>query len=629
LFADSLEDLENLKTAGERNEDVFYRWVVGLDLCGDEMGYPYCPFVAWPFLEYVNKRREKNKNFGLRFHYGENVVFADINSGVYRHFIAHMYIGFICLRFLKDKLKYGIRIGHGIAFARILDEDMKSLVHRKSSILLAEMKEHYKHVLENIVFEVNITSNKYLLGPALRRPNLNQPIKLDKLRDFIILATDNDGVWPIDNCRSKHKGHQSVAAEYCQAISSSLISSSEELKKMLERTNNCRFHRLNNHNRPMLKEKEEIVDTFTSAIILHPDLIKTILIRHYNTNFEKSHFFKQYNRLYPRDSCTLSNEDDRSWKDKCNQFASLAFVAHENLPDPTQIQDYFEILFPDNKEDFEQISNACYNLRTQFMSSNDVTKSYHCIHDSNYMFLSQSSHNKHQQLCELVQCVTNKCSNTNDTKVDVFVWQTSVPCTSTDSFLDKVIMKLDKIPQYVKHTCASRNNCHVFVFQPSASCTSEDSSLEKRTMKLDEFSGYVKDICASQNDIDIFFLQASPLWTSEDSFPENIAVKMFTTKNKDQYIDSKNERLTINNNPSERTNYLDYNMPQQQHLLYVVCRHASAATAYLHYIGNKLGLEKRQQDSNSRILQCTNNNDSAEEHDTIFDSPPDQLTGNN
>jgi hypothetical protein len=121
-------------------------------------------------------------------------------------------------------------------------------------------------------------------------------------------------------------------------------------------------------------------------------------------------------------------------------------------------------------------------------------------------------------------------------------------------------MKLDKIPQYVKHTCASRNNCHVFVFQPSASCTSEDSSLEKRTMKLDEFSGYVKDICASQNDIDIFFLQASPLWTSEDSFPENIAVKMFTTKNKDQYIDSKNERLTINNNPSERTNYLDYNM---------------------------------------------------------------------
>ena len=94
------------------------------------MGFPYCPFVARDFIEYVNKIRRRtngNPSFGLRIHCGENVPFADANTPAYRHFAAHMYIVFRCLRYLQHELEYGIRIGHGIAFQRILDGTMSNI----------------------------------------------------------------------------------------------------------------------------------------------------------------------------------------------------------------------------------------------------------------------------------------------------------------------------------------------------------------------------------------------------------------------------------------------------------------------------------------------------------------------
>ncbi|CAF3888310.1 unnamed protein product, partial [Rotaria sp. Silwood1] len=127
LFAEHLEQLEKLRKAA-KTIPLFYDWVVGLDLFGDEMGYPYCPFVAQPFIKYIQECREVNSKFGVRIHCGENVPFADADAGAYRHFIAHMYIVFRCLRFLYRKLEYGIRIGHGIAFARILGDKLPYLL---------------------------------------------------------------------------------------------------------------------------------------------------------------------------------------------------------------------------------------------------------------------------------------------------------------------------------------------------------------------------------------------------------------------------------------------------------------------------------------------------------------------
>src|SRR5262249_9438917 len=146
----------------------FHDWVVGFDLISDEMGFPYCAFVARNFINYVNKIRDTkntengnpNPSFGLRIHFGENVPFADANTPTYRHFVAHMYIAFCCLRYIQHELKYGIRIGHGIAFQRILDGSMIKSKHRKSSVLLSEIQKYAPHIFKTIPFEVNITSNE-------------------------------------------------------------------------------------------------------------------------------------------------------------------------------------------------------------------------------------------------------------------------------------------------------------------------------------------------------------------------------------------------------------------------------------------------------------------------------------
>jgi hypothetical protein len=59
-------------------------------------------------------------------------------------------------------------------------------------------------------------------------------------------------------------------------------------------------------------------------------------------------------------------------------------------------------------------------------------------------------------------------------------------------------------------------------------------------------------------------------------------------KNEDEHsnpIGAHKMKFTFNEKPSNRTNCSNV---KEEHMLYVICRHASAATAYLHYIGNQL-----------------------------------------
>ncbi|CAF1508890.1 unnamed protein product, partial [Rotaria sordida] len=240
----------------------FYDWVVGIDLFADELGYPYCPFVTYPFITYIKdirnaeengqeiKTRKKYPHFGVRVHCGENVQYADNDTPAYRSFIAHMYIVFCCLRYLRYKLDYGIRIGHGIGFERILGESMSSSKHRKSSVLRAEMRHQARKLFENIAFEVNITSNEYLLGDSLRQGNIAQTHCLNALLNLkapIILSTDDDGIWPIDKCSFVHPGHHSLTAEYCRAISSSIFTEPKDLELILENSKNFCFFDVNGH----------------------------------------------------------------------------------------------------------------------------------------------------------------------------------------------------------------------------------------------------------------------------------------------------------------------------------------------------------------------------------------------
>jgi hypothetical protein len=68
-----------------------------------------------------------------------------------------------------------------------------------------------------------------------------------------------------------------------------------------------------------------------------------------------------------------------------------------------------------------------------------------------------------------------------------------------------------------------------------------------------------------------------------------VTIDVFTTNHKDEYEDveigNKRLRLNINKHPTKRTNV---SRVQEQHALYVACENASAATAYLHHIGDRI-----------------------------------------
>jgi len=201
----------------------FKQVVVGFDLFGDELGYPYIPFVAHVFIDAVRFiRNSANAKFGVRIHCAENVPVIESNHPAFRLFIAHMYTVFRGLHYLADT-QVGIlpRIGHGIGFPAITMASTCS--DRKSGVLLDEMKALLPALLNQLTFELNPTSNFYLVKASGRQiyNSVGSDSPLDILSQHgikFVLSTDDDGVWPIDRCNDNHPGHHSVAAEYCKAI---------------------------------------------------------------------------------------------------------------------------------------------------------------------------------------------------------------------------------------------------------------------------------------------------------------------------------------------------------------------------------------------------------------------------
>jgi hypothetical protein len=484
------------------------------------MGYPYCPFVSWEFLQFIDELRGENKNFGLRIHCGENVPFVNANAGAYRHFIAHMYIVFRCLRFLQRKLGHSIRIGHGIAFARILDGSMRISAHRKSSVLLAEIQDHAKHVLSKIAFEVNITSNEYLLGQALRGGNFQQILQLKALyrrRVPIILATDDDGIWPIDHCPSKHPGHHSLVAEYCRAISSGLIQNSTRLRAILQNTEKYRFFSVNGQWTPPGTSNDismlPVDNEHASTVIFHPDLIKTVLKKCYDSRWADGTFYNAYKLLYEEEKIRSFIIRDPSWKTKCDNLAPIAYVIYSTTEDLQSLQiicDEYDKIFKDKSNLLHLIYQEWMMVRNRFMFPNNVNKGHHIVARSNTVFLSESTHDKSQMLTHLLTYLENE----NDTSRNIRIFTRQLTHQATKTYFDT------------------------------------------------HFTGN----CAS-----------------------GVTIDVFTTNHKDEYEDveigNKRLRLNINKHPTKRTNV---SRVQEQHALYVACENASAATAYLHHIGDRI-----------------------------------------
>jgi hypothetical protein len=602
MFYRHVEQLNKIKESA-RNNGQFFHWMVGFDLFADEMGFPYCPFVARDFINYVLEiRQEFNLSFGLRIHCGENVPIADATAPAYRHFAAHMYIAFRCLRYLQHELEYGIRIGHGIAFQHILDGTMmKDSKHRKSSVLIAEIEHHARHVFKTIAFEVNITSNEYLLGHAVRKETCEQPFQsnamrkgssrqplqlnaLLKLKAPIILATDNDGIWPILKCPCREPSHFSLSGECCRAISTNIIKSLEELKVMFKNMKKFRFY--NDKNTLIMPKADNSIlphDTKNFTVIIHPDIIKYIIARCTKINKTSGKFYKDFYKVSLLKTPNTEDIQD-SFNDKltisnevCNRLAPIAFISYcaeksETNPDldPDIKMQYKDILknLDLDLETIEEYENA---LKDRNLGP-EIRKQYDDIlkYPPNVQIVLDEWKSVYQQLIEPNIIDQSQCVSTTS-KRNVFF--SEGPLTVNDDKKRPMTDLIHYLQRHYHYRYDGKVYIHAFTRYINIKPT------------IDEIKKQLKR-------------------------PRNheLAVSIYSTKNKEHYENfdvSEKIELTINEKPLQRTNF--QNKPQENGL-YAVCPHASAATAFLHTVAKELSKEDDTApliDQSTGSLVCT------------------------
>ena len=201
--------------------------VVGLDLFGDELGYPYCPFMLDEFLQLATRFR-----LSYRVHCGEGVLLEHEDSQIRRAMMAHLHISLMAVRRIVAA-HIPCRIGHGVAILSAL-HDIRTRVRHGDRLLARRppgSEDSLARILDDgnalapfdviladeVLIEINMTSNSYLLqssGTHRMQRNLQD-------RQYA-LCTDDEGVWAASRCQTHHR-HASVAAEYCLAIQSGLI----------------------------------------------------------------------------------------------------------------------------------------------------------------------------------------------------------------------------------------------------------------------------------------------------------------------------------------------------------------------------------------------------------------------
>ena len=234
---------------------------------------------------------------------------------------------------------------------------------------MAEIRNHAQYVFKTIAFEVNITSNEYLLGHALRKGDFQRALQLDallKLGAPIILATDDDGIWPIDNCLQNCPSHHSLSGEYCRAISSRIIQETEVLEKMFKDIKIFSFY--TDQNMSLMPIADLILpnDIKAFTVVIHPDIIKFIMIRCQKRNQMKGKFYDAFKKIYPIKSTEetndrpLPNEVLKAWKQTCLNLAPIAYVSYcaenpEINPDLSEeMQEQYNIIF-DKPPDVQNI----------------------------------------------------------------------------------------------------------------------------------------------------------------------------------------------------------------------------------------------------------------------------------
>ncbi len=532
IFTKQVQQLLKMKEENDANPH-FFDWIVGLDSCGDELGHPYCPFLAYEFIKFVNDARKRNSNFGVRIHAAENVPFIRPELPGYRLFAAHMYILYRCIDFLKKKLKLHIRVGHGVAFDKLLS--IKNYKYRKSSVLVAEMQRNAKSVFSSIPFEVNITSNFYLLGDAIRNVEKKKP--LSYLYDIgvpVVLSTDNDGIWPIDKCALGHQSHHSLGAEYCRAITTRFITKEDQLENMIKDSKRFCFDkikelvRLNESNTSVNEDYRESHYSPTD-VLAHPIVLDMLFRKEGSSTGSSNSCLQYYKSIYESKAFSKTEEganDEKNYIEVMMHILVACFYLTRSFPyknfeaedkelfsSSSLPKDEYQELF--SSSGCEKIYSACENVYMQLMNdtSGEGASMEVSVDEKDYLFCSEIPDNRESAPDFLLATIEN------------FIRKCTKPATIF-SFLSNTDLNSPKIMKILKNI---------------------DKKIEEREIKICIHTNTGKHL----------------------SFPSHTSGKLF-----------------INSKPEQRTDAAQEEI--ECILLYAVCPHGSVATSALHFIAKHI-----------------------------------------
>ena len=386
--------------------------------------------------------------------------------------------------------------------------------------------------MKEIAFEVNITSNEYLLGQTLRQGDAGRPLCLDGLigKVPIILATDDDGVWPIDHCAFVHPGHHSLTAEYCRAISSGLINDATKLEKILKDTKDFCFWKMGGKiHEPNVSRLYPLKrHALSNNLIIHPDILKHLQ----KLCDDEKRKTGDYNTKF---SLTGQYIDATDWKylQSALRVVFVCLCTSEITENAAQkldeLRSDYDVIFKPVIKDFDTIYRFWKDIRSEFISGKPTAVSHNDIKighqvtlkfdGKTYLIYTNPKQGRLRDLPEECLCE--------------FIYQKRRPKHTICAFVDAIDTK--KIVELLENRM--------------------NSSASK---EYDEMSLFI-----------------------------------YTNTNIYEYVSHKIEKefiLTINPHSSKRKT-------DKQCFLYALCSCASAATAALHLIAEKISGEQPSHES--------------------------------
>lgn len=232
---------------------------------------------------------------------------------------------------------------------------------RKSDLKLQMIQSDGHQIFSKVPFEINLTSNFYLLhNPSTTHGSNSKHV----MRYFIdcnfpvLLSTDDDGVWPLDMCSEQHLNHHSLAHEVCKAIKYNILNSGKELSKMIEDFREYSFFASNTTElaHSTTNNIVEVAKTYQQMIVLRRDIVHQLLA-----------ICNNYPNL--KTLCSLyhvSNDNDpteNTSKITNQELAALSKIVACYLDDKFDIPDTIDRIIHILKRDFLQGSSN----QTQFL----------------------------------------------------------------------------------------------------------------------------------------------------------------------------------------------------------------------------------------------------------------------